>query len=54
MDFLRFTIASLMLLFSGQSMALFMPEGFSIKAEVEPASDDGCGVVPAARDTTAF
>jgi len=47
-------LATAMLLFSGQSMALFMPEGFSIKAEIDAVSDPGCGVLATTRTKTAF
>ena len=54
MEFIRYVMASLMLLSSDQSMALFMPEGFSIDAEIEAVASDGCIAAPAALGTTAF
>lgn len=54
MEIIRYVMANLMLLSSGQSMGLFMPGGFSIDAEIEAVASDGCGAAPAARETTAF
>ena len=54
MGFIKCMMAGAMLLFSGHSMALFMPEGFSIKAEIDAVSDQGCDVLPTTRTTTEF
>ena len=43
MDLQRVLIASLLLVFSGQAMALFMPEEFSISTDTTVVSDGGCG-----------
>jgi hypothetical protein len=44
MDFIKYLLATLLLFFSSQSMALFMPEGFKINTDVTAESDGGCGV----------
>ncbi len=49
MGFVKYMVAGAMLLFSGQSIALFMPEGFSIKAEIDAVSDQGCDALPTTR-----
>ncbi|MGD2053526.1 MAG: hypothetical protein PVG45_05405 [Gammaproteobacteria bacterium] len=43
MDFIKCLLTALLLLYSTQSMALFMPEGFSIKTDTSGESDSGCG-----------
>ena len=40
MGLIRFFIAVLLLVLSGQSLALFMPDGFQINAGITGASDD--------------
>jgi len=47
MDLVRCIIAAGLLVFSGQSLALFMPDGFTISTESTVASDEGCGVIVA-------
>ena len=43
MNLSRFYLAVLLLIFSGQSLALFMPAGFKINTDVAVVSkDDGC------------
>lgn len=44
MDFIKYLLATSLLVYSAQSMALFMPEGFSIKTDIKVESDSGCGV----------
>ncbi len=39
---IRFFIAGLLLLFSGQSFALFMPAGFQIDTVTVVSNDEGC------------
>ena len=45
MDLFRCLLASLLLTFSGQSMALFMPDGFTVNSEAAGESDGGCGSI---------
>ena len=45
MDLLRLLLATALLLFSVQTQALFMPEGFTITSESTVPSDEGCGVI---------
>lgn len=45
MDLLRLLLATALLLFSVQTRALFMPEGFTITSESTAPSDEGCGVI---------
>lgn len=45
MEFIRCLMAGLLLVFSGQSLALFMPDGFTVSTEVDVVSDEGCGVL---------
>jgi hypothetical protein len=44
MDFIKYLLTAWLLLYSTQSPALFMPEGFSIKTDTRVESDGGCGV----------
>lgn len=44
MDFIKYLLATSLLVYSAQSMALFMPEGFSINTDIKVESDSGCGV----------
>jgi hypothetical protein len=44
MEFIKCLLATMLLLYSTQSMALFMPDGFSIKTDTRVESDGGCGV----------
>ena len=50
MDLKKYIFAALLLLFCGQSQALFMPEDFTVN---DPAaeSDGGCGVIDRATGT---
>ena len=43
MDLIRCFLATLLLVFSGQSLALFMPEGFTVTSDAAAESDGGCG-----------
>ena len=43
MDLSRLLIASVLLAFSGQSLALFMPEEFTISTDTTATADSGCG-----------
>ena len=45
MDLFRCLVTSLLLVFSGQSLALFMPDGFTVNTDVAEDSDGGCGVI---------
>jgi hypothetical protein len=44
MDLRRLLIAGILLAFSGQSPALFMPEEFTISTDTATTPSDGCGV----------
>lgn len=44
MDLFRCLIATFLLVFSGQSLALFMPDGFKVDTDNATESDGGCGV----------
>jgi hypothetical protein len=44
MDLMKYLLATLLMAYSSQSMALFMPEGFNISTDVKVESDSGCGV----------
>jgi|GEM_PF-5145740 len=44
MDLTRLLIAGILLAFSGQSHALFMPEGFTISTDTATTADEGCGL----------
>ena len=41
MALIRYLLAALLLLFSGQSLALFMPDGFQLNTDVADVSTDG-------------
>jgi hypothetical protein len=41
----RYLLAALLLTFSSQSPALFMPEGFKINTDTSDVDDGGCGLV---------
>lgn len=45
MELIRCTIAAVLLVCSSHALALFMPEGFSINADNEASSEEGCGVL---------
>ena len=45
MDLFRCLVTSLLLVFSSQSLALFMPEGFKVDTDNAAESDGGCGVI---------
>lgn len=45
MDLIRCLLATLLLVFSGQSLALFMPDGFKVDTDNVAESDGGCGVM---------
>ena len=44
MEFFRYLLAGLLLMFSCQSHALFMPDGFKIHSD-DAESDGGCGAL---------
>lgn len=46
----RYLLAALLLTFSGQSLALFMPEGFKINTDTSVVDDGGCGLMVTARN----
>ena len=41
----RYLLAALLLTFSGQSLALFMPDDFKINTDTSVVDDGGCGLV---------
>jgi hypothetical protein len=45
MEFFRCLLAGLLLVFSGQSLALFMPDGFTVNIDKDAIKDEGCGVL---------
>jgi hypothetical protein len=45
MEFFKYLAASLLLVFSCQSHALFMPDGFKINTDNDAESDGGCGAL---------
>ena len=45
MDLIRLFLATALLVFSSQSLALFMPEEFKISTDTTAGSDEGCGVI---------
>jgi hypothetical protein len=45
MDLFRCLLATFLLVFSSQSLALFMPEGFKVDTDTAAESDGGCGVI---------
>jgi len=45
MALLRILITTLLLTYTGHSMALFMPESFTISSESTAVPDEGCGVI---------
>ena len=45
MGFIRYFTATLLLVFSCQSQALFMPEGFKVNTDSDAVSEEGCGVL---------
>lgn len=47
----RYLLAVLLLTFSGQSLALFMPEGFKINTDTSVVEDGGCGLVVTVKNT---
>ena len=47
MDLMRCLLATFLLVFSSQSLALFMPEGFKVNTDNTAESDGGCGVIAA-------
>ncbi|MGB5276940.1 MAG: hypothetical protein WBO73_03470 [Gammaproteobacteria bacterium] len=51
MVFFRCLLAGLMLAVSGQSQALFMPDGFTINIDKEDIPDEGCGALATERLT---
>jgi len=51
MDLIRCLLATFILVFSSQSLALFMPEGFKVDTDNAAESDGGCGVIVTGLDT---
>ena len=45
MDLIRCLLATFLLVFSSQSLALFMPDGFKVNTDNTTESDGGCGVI---------
>jgi hypothetical protein len=45
MDLLRCLLATLLLVFSTQSLALFMPDGFEVDTDNATDTDGGCGLI---------
>jgi len=45
MALIRCLLATLLLVFSGQSLALFMPDGFKVNTDNAVESEEGCGVI---------
>ncbi len=45
MDLIRYLLAAFLLVFSSQSMALFMPDGFEVNTDNAADSDGGCGLI---------
>lgn len=45
MNLVRCLIAAGLLVFSSQSLALFMPDGFTVSTDSTVVSDEGCGVI---------
>jgi len=45
MDLIRCLLATFLLVFSSQSLALFMPDGFKLDTDNAAESDGGCGVI---------
>jgi hypothetical protein len=45
MELIRYSIAGVLLVFSSQASALFMPEGFSIDSDKDASSNEGCAVL---------
>ena len=54
MDLIRLLLAAALLVFSGQSMALFMPEEFTISTDTTVVPDEGCGVVVTRLESTEY
>jgi len=51
MEFFKYVAASLLLVFSCQSHALFMPDGYKINTDQDAESDGGCGAIVIRSDT---
>jgi hypothetical protein len=45
MDLFRCLLATFLLVFSSQSLALFMPDGFKVDTDNSTESDGGCGAI---------
>lgn len=45
MALIRCLLATLLLVFSGQSLALFMPDGFKVNTDSAVESEEGCGAI---------
>ena len=45
MDLFRCLLATFLLVFSSQSLALFMPDEFKVDTDNATESDGGCGVI---------
>ena len=45
MDLTKLLVASVLLVLSGQSQALFMPEEFTISTDTTVTTEEGCGAI---------
>lgn len=45
MDFIKCLLATFLLVFSSQSVALFMPDGFKVNTDNAVESEEGCGII---------
>jgi hypothetical protein len=45
MDLIRYLLAVFLLVFSSQSVALFMPDGFEVNTDNAADYDTGCGLI---------
>jgi len=52
MDLTRCLLAALLMVFSGQSLALFMPAGFTVNSDTAVESEEGCGMIVTASKET--
>ncbi len=43
MNTIRYLVATFLLVFSGQSLALFMPDGYKVSTDNTMVPQDGCG-----------
>lgn len=45
MDLIRCLLATFILVYSSQSLALFMPDGFVVTTDNATEADEGCGLI---------